>query len=133
MTNYLGLIQQEEGIYGIIFPDLPGCVSSGRTTDEAYKNGVEALALHLDGMQQDHEPIPVPRDLTAIQVAHEDWYSLQDAIVVLVPYVSHQDKYVRVNVTLPQSLLGKIDRITKNRSALLTKAAENYLAEQKVI
>ena len=46
----------------IEFPDLPGCLPCGMTTEEAVKNAKEALALHLYGMEQDGESIPEPSD-----------------------------------------------------------------------
>ena len=35
---------------------------------------------------------------------------------------------VKTSVTLPRELLGKLDRLDKNRSALLERAARAYLA-----
>jgi len=46
--------------YGAYAPDLPGCVSTGRTLKEAEQNMREAIAFHLDGMREDGEPIPEP-------------------------------------------------------------------------
>lgn len=41
-------------------PDLPGCVSTGRTLDEVKRNLAEAVTLHLHGMQVEGDPIPAP-------------------------------------------------------------------------
>ena len=35
---------------------------------------------------------------------------------------------VKISITLPQKLLGRLDRVDKNRSALLERAALAYLA-----
>ena len=35
---------------------------------------------------------------------------------------------VKISITLPQELLGRLDRVDKNRSALLERAALAYLA-----
>ncbi len=34
---------------------------------------------------------------------------------------------VKISITLPKELLGKLDRVDKNRSALLERAARAYL------
>lgn len=46
--------------YGISFPDFPGYVSAGVTHTEAIGLGHEALRLHIDGMVDDGESIPIP-------------------------------------------------------------------------
>lgn len=54
----------------IEFPDLPGCLPCGMTTEEAVKNAKEALALHLYGMEQDGESIPEPSDPAMLAKDH---------------------------------------------------------------
>jgi predicted RNase H-like HicB family nuclease len=46
--------------YSAYVPDLPGCISTGDTLDEAKLNIHEAIEFHLDGMRQDGDPIPEP-------------------------------------------------------------------------
>lgn len=58
--NFPAIIEKEENNYSVYFPDLPGCVSSGKNIQEAIKESKEALAFHLWGMEQDNEAIPVP-------------------------------------------------------------------------
>ncbi len=41
-------------------PDLPGCISTGKTRTEVERNIREAIEFHLDGMREDGEPIPEP-------------------------------------------------------------------------
>ncbi|HET6377951.1 MAG TPA: type II toxin-antitoxin system HicB family antitoxin [Methylocella sp.] len=46
MTNYIAIVEEEEGMaFGVWFPDLPGCISAGDTLDEAMSNAAEALKL----------------------------------------------------------------------------------------
>jgi predicted RNase H-like HicB family nuclease len=44
---------------GAYVPDLPGCVAIGTTIAEAPQLIVEAIRLHLEGMQEDGEPLPI--------------------------------------------------------------------------
>jgi predicted RNase H-like HicB family nuclease len=46
--------------YSAYVPDLPGCISTGDTLDEAKLNIHEVIEFHLDGMRQDGDPIPEP-------------------------------------------------------------------------
>jgi predicted RNase H-like HicB family nuclease len=53
MRYYIALLHKEpKSDYGASFPDLPGCITAGRTLDEARTMAVEALALHLQGLSR---------------------------------------------------------------------------------
>jgi predicted RNase H-like HicB family nuclease len=55
----------EDGI-SIEFPDLPGCLPSADSTEEAFKNAKEAMALHLSSSEEDGEEIPSPTSIDII-------------------------------------------------------------------
>ncbi|MHB8595962.1 MAG: type II toxin-antitoxin system HicB family antitoxin [Ktedonobacteraceae bacterium] len=61
MYRYLIVIEPGEHNYSAYVPDLPDCITTGRTYEEVQKNMVEAIRLHLQGMLEDREPIPVPQ------------------------------------------------------------------------
>lgn len=42
--------------FGVFFPDIPGCFSAGDSLSEAIHNAPEALALHIDGLDELPEP-----------------------------------------------------------------------------
>ena len=126
MKNYIGLVSKENENYGIIFPDFLGCISVGNTIEEVYKNGIEALSLHINGIKEDKKEIPEPRTLEEIKQSNEDWYDFKNSIIMFIPYIPEQDKYVRINITINQTLLNKIDSISKNRSAFISQMAEKY-------
>lgn len=46
----------DEGGYTIYVPSLPGCISEGRTRDEALKNIREAIVLYLEPVEDDAVP-----------------------------------------------------------------------------
>ncbi len=124
MAAYIGLLRKDpESDFGVAFPDLPGCVTAGRTLDEARRMAAEALSLHLAGMAEDGEAIPEPSSLDEIMFDAEN----QDAIAVLVDAPSRQPRSIRVNVMLPEDLLRDIDRASPNRSRFLAEAARDKL------
>jgi predicted RNase H-like HicB family nuclease len=107
------------------FPDIPGCVTAGTTFDEARRWGQETLQLHVAGMVEDGEELPAPNSLEAIMADPAN----ADAVVFLVTLPEVRQRRVRVNITLPERLLRRIDERAENRSAFLARAAEAALAE----
>lgn len=47
----IDLIQEEDGGYTVVVPQLLGCVSFGDTVEEAIKNAKEAIELHLENVK----------------------------------------------------------------------------------
>lgn len=45
--------EDEDGWYIVTVPSLPGCVSQGKTEEEAKKNIAEAIELHLSALARD--------------------------------------------------------------------------------
>ncbi len=61
MAAYIALIhKQEDSDYGISFPDFPGCITAGRTLEEAFEMAEEALSLHVEVMLENGEELPQP-------------------------------------------------------------------------
>ena len=58
MYRFLVIIEKIEKNYSAYCPDLPGCVATGRTQEEAARNMHTALEMHIQGMLDDHLPIP---------------------------------------------------------------------------
>ena len=58
MSRYTALIDGEDGAYGVAFPDLPGCVATGKTREEVERNMHQAVEMHVQGLLEDKLPIP---------------------------------------------------------------------------
>lgn len=125
MISFIAYIRKEEGSdYGVEFPDVPGCVSVGRTVDEARAMAAEALAGHIAILESDGEPMPVPSSMEALK----DDLNRGDAVLILVDLVPDFLKAERVNVMIPRHLLGRIDAASGgNRSRFIVEAAEQKL------
>lgn len=52
------LEQDEDGIYVAECPALPGCVSQGKTRDEALHNIHDAIQGYIESLNKHNEPIP---------------------------------------------------------------------------
>jgi predicted RNase H-like HicB family nuclease len=59
-VKYLVIIEGTDGSYSAYSPDLPGCVAAGDTREETLKLMREAITFHLEGLQEDGQPIPPP-------------------------------------------------------------------------
>ena len=58
--KYLTVIEPTDTGFSAYSPDLPGCVSTGDTTDACESNMHDAAAFHLEGLRLEGEAIPVP-------------------------------------------------------------------------
>jgi predicted RNase H-like HicB family nuclease len=60
MNTYRFLIVVEDAgaNFSAYSPDLPGCVATGGSREEAEKNMYEAIQLHIEGLKEDGLPIP---------------------------------------------------------------------------
>ena len=87
----------------------------------------EALALHLEGLQESGEAVPEPSTLQDIMAAHEN----RDGVAILVDPPADTSRAVRVNITLPEGVLAEIDRYAQgsglSRSAFLARAAKHEM------
>ncbi len=86
MSNYIALIHKDsDSDYGVSFPDFPGCVSAGKTIDEARKMARDALSGHIETMLEYGEKVPYPSTFEDI-IAEPD---NADAIAFIVVAISH--------------------------------------------
>lgn len=60
MKKFAVVIEAGPNNYSAYVPDLPGCVSTGRTLAEIEKNIREAMEYHIEGMIEDGDPVPEP-------------------------------------------------------------------------
>jgi predicted RNase H-like HicB family nuclease len=61
MKKYLIVIERTDSGYSTYSPDLPGCVSTGKSREEAEKNMREAIEFHVDGLRQEGYSVPEPQ------------------------------------------------------------------------
>ena len=60
MKRYAVVFEKAPNNWSAYVPDLPGCISTGRTMDETRANIREAITLHLEAMTEVGEAIPEP-------------------------------------------------------------------------
>jgi antitoxin HicB len=48
----------EDGFYVVQCPSLPGCISQGKTREEALENIKDAIKGYIESLRKHGEPIP---------------------------------------------------------------------------
>ena len=65
MKRHLIIIEETSTGYSAYSPDLPGCVSTGRTREDVERNMREAIDFHLEGMRLEGIKLPEPHTYSA--------------------------------------------------------------------
>lgn len=120
---YPAIIERGDDGFGVYFPDLPGCVSAGRTVQEAAIGAEEALHGHLAVMAEYGDPFPEASELDAVQADEGS-----EEVGRILVRGERPGKSVRVQISMEEGLLARIDRVASNRSRFLAEAAQAKLA-----
>ena len=122
--EYIAYLHKDgDSDYGVSFPDFPGCITAGKTLDEASRMAAEALALHIQGMIEDGDAVPEPSKLDAIA----DDASKHGAVAFMV----------RVDITARESQIERIDALAEaagmTRSGYMVRAAMGSGKERRAV
>ena len=60
MYRFLVVIEKAERNFSAYSPDLPGCIATGKTREQAAANMHKAIELHIKGLREDRLPVPKP-------------------------------------------------------------------------
>jgi len=58
----------EDGVFVVECPSLPGCISQGKTRKEALENIQDAIKGYLESLKKHNEPIPSPIEEEIVEV-----------------------------------------------------------------
>jgi predicted RNase H-like HicB family nuclease len=130
--DYIAYLHKDsKSDFGVSFPDFPGCVTAGKSLDEASRKAPEALAFHIAGMIEDGEEIPKPSKIDDLV----DDPDRQNAVAFLVAADFSKSKTVRVNVTARENQIELIDRLARQagmtRSAYMVQSATSGVGLRK--
>ena len=64
--EYTIVIEKAPENFAAYVPDLPGCVATGATRDEVIREIRAAIALHIESLREQGEPVPVPQCSAAV-------------------------------------------------------------------
>lgn len=127
--TYLAVFEPAgNGGYSVYFPDLLGCITFGTSFDDARKQAIDALGLHIYGMEKDGENIPD----ASIEVKIEEDTSAGYLVspVSAFPDIVRNEldgKKLKTNTTLPAWVKEIAEKNNVNYSQLLENAIIDYL------
>jgi predicted RNase H-like HicB family nuclease len=115
------------GTFGAWFPDFPGCVAGGKSQDETIEKAENTLAQAVDALAEQGRSLPKPTPIERIVLPRSS-----DLVAYFIVGVDPPDPSERVNVYLPKSLIGRVDRraaeLGMSRSSFFGLAATNALS-----
>ena len=132
MARYVALVDGKAGAYGVTVPDLPGCTSGGRTTDQALRNAIEAVRLWAEDAIADGEALPQPCSVETLRADPEIADAIaKGAALAIVPLLLDAGRPAKANLSIDAGLLAAIDEAAEarglTRSAFLATAAREKI------
>lgn len=119
--SYVALFEHNTNdSYTVTFPDLPGCITEGDSFHDAQLMAKEALELHLYGMEEDNDPLPVPTSPNEYLESGK-LVSLIEANMLLTR-MEMDNKRIAKNCSLPRWLIKAAEAQKVNFSTLLESA-----------
>jgi predicted RNase H-like HicB family nuclease len=112
----------------VVFPDLPGCTTYGKTLEEAFQMADEAACGWIYGEIERGEKIPSPSPIDTIKADDfEDGFVNLLRLDVDAYAEKYHSKSVRKNCTLPAWLASRAEQSGINFSELLQSAVKQKL------
>ncbi len=129
MTNYIAVIHKEKkSDFGVSFPDFLGCITAGKTVDDAKDMAQEALEGHIAVMVDEGLTLPAPSSLEDV-LKDGDYKNAAAYFIVSVKLPKKEP--VRFNASMDADLLILIDKKAQQfgmtRSGFIAEAARKEL------
>lgn len=116
--------------HGVTIPDFPGCFSAADSWDELPRMVQEAVELYCGG-----EDLTVPAPSSLDLLMQDERYRDGVWLMVDIDLSRLNPKAVRLNISLPEKLLKRIDDEAlsrhMSRSAFLAMAAQSALENER--
>ena len=109
----------DDGSYTITFPDLPGCISEGKTLGNAIGMAQSALTQWIEYLLEEKEPIPAPSVIKTIKTTKNQFVNLVRADI-------RDNRAVRRTVSIP----GWLDTKATAAGVSLSKILQEALREK---
>lgn len=111
--------QNSDDSFTITFPDLPGCISEGKSISNAIDMAQNALTQWIEYLSEEKETIPAPSNIKMIN-------TLKNQFVSLVRTDIRDNRAVRRTVSIPKWL----DTKANDAGISLSKVLQDALKER---
>ena len=134
MTEYVGIVDESRGVWGVRIPDLPGCYGAGDSAEAAIRDAASAAREWIVHQEAQGMARPKARTMSEILASGEIDVAAGEA-AVLIPVLIDEGRTVRANLTFDAGLLGAIDAAASERgltrSAFLASAAREKISARR--
>ncbi len=128
MVHYVGILDVSGKVWGVRFPDVPGCVGAGGSPERAIADATIALRDVMAYKRQKGFKLPKAKSISEVLASAE---INPGETAILIPVILNAGRTVRANLTFDAGLLAAIDGEAKlrglTRSAFLASAAREKL------
>ena len=69
-VQYAAVYERTPNNFSAYVPELPGCISTGRTWDQIREMISEAITFHIEDLAEHGDPVPEPRMSIGDAMAH---------------------------------------------------------------
>ncbi|MGD9581675.1 MAG: type II toxin-antitoxin system HicB family antitoxin [Vampirovibrionia bacterium] len=112
--------RNDNGSYTITYPDLPGCISEGKSLGNAIDMAEKALSQWIEYLLDENEPILEPSNIKNITIYENQFVSLIKADL-------RDNHAVRRTVSIPSWLDAKVSEEGISLSKILQDALKERL------
>ncbi|MDI9279808.1 type II toxin-antitoxin system HicB family antitoxin [Pantoea sp. EABMAA-21] len=126
------LHKTEDNSWSGFVPDVEGCFFAGKSVDDALRDACNAIDVHVESLADASKAIPKAADIETH--IHDEACQGGYWAFVEIDLSRYEGKAVKLNITLPQNLLSKIDSYVEShreygsRSGFLAELARRELA-----
>lgn len=100
--------KNEDTAYGLTFPDFEGCFSAADEMQDIQRMAQEAVECHFEG-----EDIPLPAPSSPEQWLGDERFEGGFWLLVDIDTTKVNTKSVRINISMPEALVKRIDAVAK--------------------
>ena len=111
----------DDGTFTITYPDLPGCISEGKSLGNAISMAQSALTQWIEYLIDKKQSIPSASDLKSIVLSPEEFVSLVRADI-------KDGRAVKRTVSIPKWMDDKVSDAGLSLSRVLQDALKERLA-----
>lgn len=110
----------DDGSFTITYPDLPGCISEGKTLGNAMYMAQSALTQWIEYLSDSNQPIPTASNLKSHETAPEEFATLIRADI-------KNGRAVKRTVSIPKWMDDKVTEAGLSLSRILQEALKERL------
>ena len=116
-------LNEDDGTYTITYPDLPGCISEGKSLENALYMAQDALNTWLGYALDEKEPIPPASSLQSVTPGQHEFVNLIRASI-------RDNRAIRRTVSIPRWMDEQVSAAGISLSRVLQDALKERLGTQ---